>query len=196
MIIGIAGKIGSGKDLVARMINFIYKYSDKYQDFYYKKGVLYENICHFADKLKEICSILINEDYEKFSDREFKNSSIPLLLGSPSIRKLLQDVGTCMKEKIDPDLWIKLLFEKTKNWKLIIIPDVRFQNEVDAIHERGGIVIQIIRDDKFNTPQDIKQHISETELDTITNFDYTIINNKSVEDLFGEILRIYNKVCK
>ena len=195
MIIGIAGKIGSGKDLVGRMISYIYDNANiSYENYKNTPNTEFIHKRHFADSLKMVCSILTDTSYEYFSDRDFKNQSIPWLKGSPSIRKLLQDVGTCLKEKIDPDLWIKLLFKYTETWDMVIIPDVRFQNEVDAIHNQEGIVIHLIRDDRFNTPTDIKQHISETELDTITNFDFEINNNGSEKDLFNNVLKVCNKV--
>lgn len=73
-------------------------------------------------------------------------------------RKLLQLLGTeCGRQIIHPNIWINATFadwkkesffagseivEKYPNW---IITDVRFPNEVQAIKDRGGIVIRVNR---------------------------------------------------
>lgn len=88
------------------------------------------------------------------------------------------------------------------NW---IITDVRFPNELDAIKERGGIVIRVnrntvINDNEANPIKSNKsysnintvQHPSETALDNAT-FDYIIDNNGTIDDLIIEVKRILLK---
>ncbi|MFA6327736.1 MAG: hypothetical protein WCX15_02545, partial [Bacilli bacterium] len=80
-----------------------------------------------------------------------------------------------------------------------IITDVRFPNEVDAIRERGGIIIRVNRKHGYNTPDGkwkempINYHASETALDNY-NFDYIIENNKTVKELEEEVKKVYNKI--
>jgi len=73
-------------------------------------------------------------------------------------------------------------FQTFKNW---IVTDVRFKNEVDAIKEKGGVVIRIERPcGKCGSPESQNEiHTSETELDDYTDFDYTIINDGNLDDL-------------
>jgi hypothetical protein len=114
-------------------------------------------------------------------------------------RLLLQLLGTeCGRNIIHPNIWINALFSKYKqtipfdkifkqsdieensNWGFPnwIITDVRFINEVEAIKERGGIVIRV------NNPnvESTDRHISETELDNYP-FDYIIENGSTLSDL-------------
>lgn len=78
MIIGISGKIGSGKDTVATIIQYL-THSGKYDSFQsFLNYSIKENsgweVKKFAKKLKEIVSILTGIPIEKFEDQEFKKS--------------------------------------------------------------------------------------------------------------------------
>ena len=78
------------------------------------------------------------------------------------------------------------------NW---IITDMRFPNELEAVKSRGGITIRVNRNFHMDLPNgihvetirkgsltEIEEHPSETALDN-AEFDYTIENNSSIEDL-------------
>ena len=104
-----------------------------------------------------------------------------------SIRELLQGVGQGLRDAIDPNLWIKVLFANTENWSNYIIADVRYPNEVEAIKERNGILLRIDRKDAG-----AGNHSSETALDNYKEWDVHIENNGSIEDLF-EAMKIFIK---
>ncbi len=61
-----------------------------------------------------------------------------------------------------------------------LVTDVRFENEAEAIKERGGILLRI------NRNVDTGTHPSETSLDDY-KFDYTISNKGSMEDLVTSV---------
>lgn len=70
------------------------------------------------------------------------------------------------------------------NW---IITDMRFPNEMEAVIKRKGITI------KVNRPGiDLLNHPSETSLDT-AEFDYTIVNDSTIEDLVIKVRKILVK---
>lgn len=185
-LIGVSGRIGSGKDTLAQLIQ--------------ETEPSYE-VKKFAGKLKQIAGILAGVDPARFEDQEFKKQISPFGM---TYRELLQKVGTeAMRDQIHTDVWVRALFaefvkEATKwdsdgsttleaypNW---IITDVRFPNEADAIRERGGIMIRIFRN--LGGPQtQTDLHPSETALDDY-DFDITINNNGSLEDL-KEQVRIF-----
>lgn len=74
------------------------------------------------------------------------------------------------------------------NW---IITDVRFPNEVEAIKDRGGIIIRVNRED--NTGQGkLNPHTSETALDDY-EFDYIIDNFGTIEQLKEKVKTILIK---
>jgi hypothetical protein len=85
-IISINGKIGSGKDTVGSIIQYLTsEYKDKYDFVEWRDRV--ENygsntyspfeIKKFAGKLKTVASLLTGIDVEKFEDQEFKKQFMP-----------------------------------------------------------------------------------------------------------------------
>ena len=129
-------------------------------------------------------------------------------------RLLLQIIGTeCIRDKVHPNAWVNALFADYKakwiptgdsvaeedvslekeypNW---CITDMRFPNELEAVKSRGGITIRVNRPwvDKNKEHQVITEHPSETALDN-AEFDYTIENNSTIEDLIHTVSLILKK---
>ena len=191
MIISLTGKIGSGKDTVADLINQI----TPYHNWEVKK---------FAGKLKVIAELLTGVPKANFEDQEFKKQYIGDDWGM-TYRDLLQKLGTeAIRTGLHSDAWVNALFSDYKantvavgtsefdfteedqipNW---IITDCRFPNELEAVKKRGGVTIKIERDlmtrKGYSTPTEADLHSSETSLDHITSWDYVIDNNSSAEEL-------------
>ena len=66
---------------------------------------------------------------------------------------------------------------------------MRFPNEMEAIVERKGITIRVVRDNGTRALSDMNNHPSETSLDD-TEFDHEIINNGSIDDLIEKVKQI------
>jgi len=195
-LIGISGKIGSGKDTLGIVIK-------NCADSGYE-------IKKFADKLKDIACLLIGCTRRQLENREFKETPLGEEWDNLTPRKLLQLLGTeCGREIIHPNIWVNALFadyvcdncgqqecptdeEDTgqmidssfPNW---IITDVRFPNEAQAIKDRGGIMIRIERPGVESHCGG--QHPSETALDNY-NFDYVIENEGSIDELIQKIKQL------
>lgn len=86
MIIGINGKIGSGKDTVGKIIQYLQCYntgeitiedvmSNPEHQWWLEEQSKFE-IKKFAGKLKEIASLLTGIDIEDFEDQEFKKTEL------------------------------------------------------------------------------------------------------------------------
>lgn len=257
-LIGISGKIGSGKDTVGRIIQYLStnpsgkpnRYSITFEAFCNKNYSTQRKECKweikkFADKLKDIVCLLIGCTREQLEDREFKEkeleeewwyykgvkgtSNFKLLdkidynnlktnqkgwyeLYKLTPRKLLQLLGTeAGRQIIHPNIWVNALFVDYKvekmdfvfgaiypNW---IITDVRFPNEIQAIKDRGGIVIRVNRPNitasngiKVYTSSDSfldsNLHSSETALDNYKDWNYIVDNNSTIKDLISQIKNI------
>lgn len=225
MIIGISGKKQSGKDTVARMIQYItynkekYPNPEKLAESYLELNDILEplsieppfKIVRFADKLKEITSLLTGCHIEQLESEEFKNSplskewwyykhifrdtkipyrsqKVPFwyILIKPTYRIFMQKLGTdCGRNMLHPNIWVNTTMQGYKlgdNW---IIPDVRFENEINAIRQKGGSIIRVNRKTKIKD-----KHSSETSLDNYNNFSWVIDNNSTLEDLFLEVYKI------
>jgi hypothetical protein len=209
MIIGINGKIGSGKDTIGEIIQGLCLTN---------KGQVFE-IKKFAGKLKQIGSILSGVSAEKFEDQEFKKQEMPECwnklqqsgrskVSMPmTYREFLQKIGTeAMREGLHTNVWVNALFadytakwiptgnaieedevsleKQYPNW---IITDMRFPNEMDAVELRWGITIKVVRPGTA-----VGTHLSETALDD-AKFDYEIINDGTLEDLVHKVRDILVK---
>ena len=209
-LIGISGKIRSGKDLLFDVINYIATedYWTSFEHYMHEAkpiDVVYDNK-KFAYPIKWITAVLIGCDIRQLEDREFKNKELGEEWGGLTPRKLLQLLGTeAGRQIIHPNIWVNALFADYKykvnpsygltpehpdylkrympNW---IITDVRFPNEVEAIKDRGGIVIRINRDNGTRAI-DVNPHLSETALDDYDGFDYVIENDGTVQDLIDKV---------
>ena len=188
MIIGISGKAGSGKDTAAKMLEVLYANPDiSYEDFANKR---YKNfadiqIVHFADSLKETAQVLFRIGEWETNTQEGKKTTINWI--GKTVRELLQGIGQGLRDAIDPNLWVKILFANTEDWSNYIIADVRYPNEIKAIKERNGILLRINR-----KGAGAGNHSSETALDDYKEWDVHIENNGSIEDLF-EAMKIFIK---
>ena len=212
-LIGISGKMGSGKDTLSIVLNYladkdapdwIGRWEQDVEDFVYKNK-------KYSEKLKYMVCFLIGCSRSDLEDRDFKEKELGEEWDGLTPRKLLQLLGTeACRQIIHPNIWVNALFadyvcddcgqkecptdeEDTgqiihrsfPNW---IITDVRFPNEAQAIKDRGGILIRI------NRPQLIErdfEHLSETALDDYDGFDYVIENNSnSVADLVKQVKQL------
>ena len=149
-LIGISGKMGSGKDTAAQLIKRILS----------NKELTNGTIAHlvknpktvkddsgwqikkFSTKLKEVVSVLTGAPIEKLDDQTFKK----YMIGESwdmTFRELMQKIGTeAMRDNISQDIWINSLFDSIDEYKTYgefrkwIITDVRFKNEAAAIKDK------------------------------------------------------------
>ena len=67
----------------------------------------------------------------------------------PIMRALMQSYGTEVRRKDDPDYW-------TNQWSatlpegMVVVDDVRFRNEAEAVKSMGGIIVRLTRPDIRN----------------------------------------------
>ena len=117
----------------------------------------------------------------------FKNPEDTLIQTTP--RLLLQLLGTnCGRNIIHPLIWVNSLFSGYTEKDFWTITDVRFPEEVEAIEDRGGVVIRIIRKTSNRST-----HPSETSLDNYA-FAYLIKNNGTIEELISEVRKVLIKI--
>ena len=163
MLIGLVGKLGTGKDYITENILLPYFGKDK------------THIISMADALKVELIVQMNIDFDRLYIKKDKDS-----------RKLLQVYGTdIMRRKYGNDIWIKYLdawvkVYKNRGKKIIIIPDIRFKDEAEYVKSNNGILLKIEAEDRSNdkiNQEKLKneiKHISEIEVsDIVCNFGTT-----------------------
>ena len=188
-LIGISGKMQAGKDTTALMIAWLLEYS-QYHDFDVLTYASYSrfdipswvrySIYKFADYLKECVSAITGFPRNSLESKFVKDQQLEWL-NNITVRELMQKFGEAGRDKIMPDFWIRCTLRNYSPDKLMIISDVRYQNEVKAIKDLGGIIIRINRP---NSPK--SNHISEIDLDNYDDWDYVIDNSGTLEDLFNK----------
>lgn len=210
MIIGISGYIGSGKDTVAKIMQYLDQHYDGsfeewdrssnfHKAVYDKKGKW--QLRKWAGKLKEVATLLTGIPVENFEDQEFKKTEMGAMWGM-SVREFLQKLGTeGLRDGLHKNVWVNALMSEYKigkegcpNW---IISDTRFPNEAQAIKDVGGIVIRVNREAALQAPENplfkrARMHPSETALE-YWEFDEVIDNNGTIEDLIPKVKEIMER---
>lgn len=105
----------------------------------------------------------------------------------PEVRQLLQRTGTDAGRRVlGEDVWANRALQDLTD--PVVLTDVRFTNEAEAIRERGGLVFRIDRPGVGPaTAPDGTVHPSETQLDGF-DFDAIIVNRGSTADLHRLVL--------
>lgn len=205
MIIGFVGLIGAGKDTAADyLVNF---YGFRRDSFANTLKDAVSNVFGWDRTLLEGRTKEAREWREQVDTWWADRLEIPKL----TPRWILQYWGTdvCRKAFHD-DIWIASLENKMRKTKdNIVISDVRFPNEITAIHNAGGIVIRVKRGDDpewfdaavsankgpiGNSTWSLSRlkleklgiHASETSW-VGGDIDYTVWNNASIDDLFAQL---------
>lgn len=243
IVIGIGGQKHSGKDTFASMLLYVNrvgpaaaKYNVWYESYRTAGFIDKQMTTHFAEPLKDACSVMfhINRnlfddlehkdrkyysfrdnkfldekeitvdqqrlavtdllDFNNFADKIANNPDAPLI----KIRNLMTCYADTMKYVFGEDVFvnttIRRIDEIASSYGFCLIPDVRFINEVTALHQTEdkwqGYVIKIIRPDKTET-----ENLHNSEVCNFTP-DYTIINDGTLFNLFYKAVDVYNKIVK
>lgn len=176
MIIGIAGKKGSGKDTLGDYLCENYGY------------IRYA----FGDPVKEVCRILFG-----FNDNQlYGNSKEEMTDWGISPRRAFQVIGTEFGRKQlhkimpelkleDGELWIEIFRRTCSSESCIVITDVRFENEAQAIRDKGGVIIMM--DSAYAKEDGHESERIEVE------YDYLVKNHGTKEELYENIKEL---ICR
>lgn len=107
----------------------------------------------------------------------------------PEVRRLLQVFGTEVgREMFGQDFWVAQTMQRVlRHDGPVVITDVRFPNELDAVTlAPGGLVVRINRPGMTH----VDTHPSETALDDIS-FVETITNDGTLEELAEKTRKLY-----
>ena len=208
MIIGVCGFIGSGKDTVADYLVNLHHFRRE----------------SFANTLKDAVSAVFGWDRTMLEGRtkqarewrEQVDTWWAERLNMPKLtpRWVLQYWGTeVCRDAFHDDIWIASLENKMrKTTDNIVISDVRFPNEIKAIHNAGGIVVRVKRGEdpewydaavsanagpngnatwsiSRSKLEKLKIHASETAWVGI-DVDNVVHNDSSIDDLFDQIKKL------
>ena len=171
-LIGICGKIGTGKNYITtNVIEPILK-----EKRYIRMS--------FSDQIKVNLMTMSNISYDDLYIKKPKD-----------IRKLLQKEGTEIGRDIfDEDIWVDYMNNwitvyKNRGINIFICSDIRYKNEYDYIKKNNGYIIKINASERnkhemleesngnLDILKTIQDHTSERTIDFITKCDLTINND-------------------
>ena len=200
-IIGFAGRKRSGKTTLAK----------------YLKNEENAIIITIADFLKCLCCDLMNMSYEELNEKKDNGYTFDIVPDNrwfnlidkrthigidnikkelqnvhiTSIRQLLQIIGTDVIRKYNENWHVEKMIEQIQSYsgdKLIVIDDVRFPNERDAILRLSGEVFFVLRPNSLT----ISNHPSETALKWYDfKYEKVIINKYDTEEEFINNFKIH-----
>lgn len=170
-LIGIAGRAEHGKDTIGAILS---------EHGYERKA--------FADKVRELALAIdpvVELNYLPATWNGYRLSEVFRDHGwdeakkHHDVRRLLQSIGDGGRQVLGQWVWVDALFANVDTWHYhYVITDVRYPNEVTAVHSNGGVVWYV---DRPGYDNGLQPHASE-ELDP-TLCDAVIVNDGSVEDL-------------
>lgn len=172
LIYVISGKARTGKNVVASILNELYEKENK-------KTVVISYASYLKDYAKKIVGW---NGLEETKPREF-----------------LQNIGDLSREKNGENILIRRIIEDINIYKeyfdVIIISDARFEREITNIKDSFENVktIHIIGRDN-NLEDKLKNHITESALDSYDLYDFEIENLTSIDDLKEKIKLVVNEV--
>jgi phosphomevalonate kinase len=96
----------------------------------------------------------------------------------------------------DTDYWIKKVIAEEGN---IMISDVRLNYELNTFKKYGAVTIRVNSDREQRAKRGLltnETDLTETELDTIKNWDYIIENNEDLTSLKEKVRKIVQEIEK
>lgn len=184
MILAFTGKMGAGKSTAAKQL---------------EKLGYYVTVSKFAAPLYDIQELIYRRiESVVRRDHTFEKD-----------RKLLQLLGTEWGRSLDEDLWVKLWKQdvqqlenrlKDKPNHVIVVDDCRFDNEAQAVLDKGGYIVNIRCDGVAHTTRSVHGRDSLTHASErgISNRFVlaTLENSGTVEELKENLKNIMKLIEK
>jgi len=177
LLIGLVGCAGSGKSTVAQRLVDAHGYKNE----------------SFAKTLKDCAASIFGWDRKALEGetpesrvwRETVDRWWAARLNIPNLtpRWVLQNLGTeVMRNGFHEDIWIASLQRRLHaHGSSVVVSDVRFPNEADAIRDAGGMLLRIERPGYGGCG-----HATETALASF-KADVTLVNDGTLEELFSKL---------
>jgi hypothetical protein len=181
MLIGLNGRLKSGKDTTFEIIRDLYPDAERIS-FAEKLKVSAENLLKFD---RETLDFLKNDEQVFLTLMQEGSSAAPRgFIALPELkmtmREFLQRYGTeSHREVFGTDFWVDMALplDTDHSNRILVVTDMRFPNEVARVRELGGITWKIERASETS----FGAHPSEQDVDD--DIDVFIDNNGTLEDL-------------
>lgn len=143
--------------------------------------------------------------YERYSVAdEVKRIAVRLFKMKEKDRKLLQDIGFQMRA-IRPSIWIDFLVDQIKGKDRVVVDDIRYPNEYQALKREGFKIVRVAADRevciKRLTERDGTAAIerlddeSETAMDNV-KIENVLDGNLSLEEMLAQLDELLMSLSK
>ncbi len=175
MLIGLAGKKRSGKDATASIL---------VEQYGFRRIAFADVIKRVAEDIDPVIEMPGNGDTTNLSYLlEWNGNDWEDAKANSSVRRFLQNLGVAIRN-VDPDFWVRNSgLEDIAPDENIVVSDVRFPNEVDAILAAGGRVFRVVRG-----RENEDKHLTETALDQLEL--PTIDNSGTLKELERTVMGV------
>lgn len=200
IIIGLAGRAGSGKDTVASMIeqwsidHYLSAKRLAFADPIKQMAEAIDPIINVVSpyRLSEHLALIVAQKHLDVATDNGWRAMWDEAKKTPEVRRLLQRIGTDAGRRIiRDDLWTSLMVDRIRKNDLvdvIIITDARFANEQQLVKDHEGHMILVERPISTLT-SDSAFHASENSIDA-SLINTSVINDGSFDELRRKITQI------
>ncbi len=134
LLLGFHGPFGSGKDTLAKAI---------------LKAAFLPDTCRlkFADTMYDMAAN-VDPAFSRDMKHSDKNAYVLDDPGLGTRRNFLEKLGTEFgRDCIAPDIWLRLMAHRIRAllraYPILVVSDVRFENEADMLRDMGGIIFHL-----------------------------------------------------
>lgn len=179
VLIGIAGKAGAGK---SSLCNEIVRHC-------HFMGVSHA-VISFADPIKEMLSCIGVQTHDAVKEQPID------WLDGLTPRKMMQSLGTEWGRALLDDMWVRVwkrsvVDESSFGTRVIVTPDVRFEDEAASIRELGGIIVHVNRPGEHRSA-DTFAHSSESGI-AVAKCDVTVTNDRGISVLEAAACKLIDR---
>lgn len=138
----------------------------------------------FAWKLKQVCHDLYDwaglrepEFYETPEGAALRDVPLPTIGKSPVA--IWIDMGTpAVRDHVYDKTWIDYVLKRDHGYDVIVVPDCRFENEVEALREKNATLVKVVR-----PGYGPRNSVADRALLGFTGWDYVIGASGEMEEL-------------
>ena len=183
-LIGVLGRSRSGKDTTANIIMSLYP----------EQYILRRFAQPIKNALKEIYDFTpeqLEDDEKEVIDKRY-NITPRQAMQEMTAHYLKKHGGAFFSERVFTAFDISASASDSATVSApfgIIIPDVRYEHDINAIRNRGGIIIKVTRPSLTIN----QQHTVEDNIQTFEG-DFTIVNDGDILHLKNKIESIFNQI--
>jgi hypothetical protein len=157
-LVGLIGRKRSGKDTLADVLVGKYGFAKGGFADPLREAALATNpiVAYERPSLYVVAEVRYREALNRYGYEGAKDRY-------PEVRTFLQRLGTDGIRALDDGFWVRIAEQRMDaRTGPLVLTDVRFPNEAEAITKRGGYLIRVVRPGQ---PDDDDVHPSETALD-------------------------------